>query len=126
MLPREKREAAAEAFAAGTDGLEDATDGEQMELLASSGTTLTKLVAGELRPYAPEAVARIRTRIRRRRRLELPHVDCPVDDCSCGSLASALDELDDATTRAKVLRRAWSPRPNSADKSPGENPAPTK
>jgi len=112
MLRREKRESAAHAFTTGADGLEDATDREEMELFASSGTTLTELDAGEVRRYAPEAVARVRARIRRRRQLNLPRRECVAEDpepeagcCEC--LREVLDDPQSETlTRAGVIRRA--------------------
>jgi hypothetical protein len=88
---RRKAHVAAESYAG---DLDNATPSEQMQLLASSKTSLMELHAGKLRPYAPETVEKVRRRIRRRCRLGLPHRDCLVaKGCSCGSLATALDEL---------------------------------
>jgi hypothetical protein len=117
MLPHKKRNAAAESFTAGTDGFEDATPHEEMMLLAASGITVLKLAAalgGEqpvkgISPSHPPdraTIESVRARVRRRRRLGLPHVDCLTPECSCGSLASALDELGEDATKAKIQRTA--------------------
>jgi hypothetical protein len=97
--------------------LEDATPHEEMTLLAASGVTILKIAAalgGEqpvqgLSPsHAPNqaAIENVRACVRRRRRLGLPHVDCLTPDCGCGSLASALDELDEDASKAKIQRTA--------------------
>jgi len=103
MLPHKKRTAAADAYVTGADGLEDATPHEEMMLLAASGVTILQLnaalggeqpVQGMYPSHPPDraAIEDVRSRVRRRRRLGLPHVDCLTPDCSCGSLASALVE----------------------------------
>jgi hypothetical protein len=114
-MRRSRNHEAAEEFGASNAGLEDATPHEEMMLLAASGVTILQLHAALGGPMAMEgmepshppdraAIENVRARIRRRRRLGLPHVDCLTTDCSCGSLASALDELDENATKAKIHR----------------------
>jgi hypothetical protein len=97
--------------------LEDATPREEMALFAASGVTVLVLneVLGGARAVKgieptgkpdPDVIEHVRARVRQRRRLGLPHVDCLTDDCSCGSLTSALDELDEDATKAKIQRTA--------------------
>jgi hypothetical protein len=114
MLRSRKAAEAAEEFSSSSTGLEDATDREQIELFVSSGTTVTELWAGRLRPYAPEAVEQVRARIRRRRQLSLPHRECVVEDsppeashCIClAETIDALAESGETRTRAEVLKAA--------------------
>jgi hypothetical protein len=117
MRLHEKREAAADAYVSGADGLEDATDGEEMELLAASGVTIIMISAAlggptamkGMEPNHPpdtEKVEAVRARIRRRRRLGLPHRDCLRRDCACGALTDPLDELDENATKDEILRAA--------------------
>jgi hypothetical protein len=94
-----------------------ATDREQMELLAASGVTILGLAAAlggpcpvkgmpPSRPPDPEAVAKVRARIRRRRRLGLPDVDCLDRKCKCGALLDALDQTDESAPKDEVVRAA--------------------
>src|SRR5262245_24111631 len=95
-----RRKKAAEAFATSSADLDDATSGEEMELLAASGVTVIMLAAALGGPTAMKGIEpshppdqgtieRIRARIRCRRRLGLPHRDCLKRDCDCASLAAA-------------------------------------
>jgi hypothetical protein len=116
-MRRSRNHEAAEEFGSSNVGLEDATPHEEMMLLAASGVTILQLHAAlggtmameGMEPSHPpdrEAIENVRARVRRRRRLGLPHVDCLVEGCSCGSLASALDELDEDATKRKILAYA--------------------
>jgi hypothetical protein len=117
MRLRETREAAADAYVTGPDGLEDATDREEMELLGASGVTIIMISAAlggptamkGMEPKHPpdtEKVEAVRARIRRRRRLGLRHRDCLRRDCVCGALTDTLDELDESATKDEILRAA--------------------
>jgi hypothetical protein len=116
-MRRSRNHEAAEEFGASNAGLEDATPHEEMMLLAASGVTILQLdaalggeqaVQGISPSHPPDraAIENVRARVRRRRRLGLPHVDCLAPDCACGSLASALDELDEDATKAKIQQTA--------------------
>jgi hypothetical protein len=145
---RDKRARAADAYARSPVGLEDATAGEEMELLAASGVTVIMLAAalggamameGMEPSHAPdrETVERVRTRIRRRRRLGLPHRDFLKRNCACGSLTDTLDEFSESTTKdeiAKAARRLHKgrspvfrtePDPPVTAEVAAESPAPT-
>jgi hypothetical protein len=117
MRLRQTREAAADAYVAGSDGLEDATDREEMELLGASGVTIIMISAAlggpttmkGMEPNHPpdtEKVEAVRARVRRRRCLGLQHRDCLRRDCACGALTDTLDELDKSATKDAILRAA--------------------
>jgi len=117
MRLRQTREAAADAYVAGSDGLEDATDREEMELLGASGVTIIMISAAlggptamkGMEPNHPpgtEKVEAVRARIRRRRWVGLQHRDCLRRDCACGALTDTLDELDESATKDAILRAA--------------------
>jgi len=72
MRLRETREAAADAYVAGSDGLEDATDREEMELLGASGVTIIMISAAlggptamkGMEPNHPPDTEKVRSRTR--------------------------------------------------------------